>query len=139
MQKIFSAPVVGAILFAALSGVATIAASTPQSQPQIARVSSPLVERGRYLVGPAGQCSDCHGNKLQGAPIGLLAPSAPPIVQRSAPQIAGLPMFNDDAEALHFLETGELPGGKHARPPMPKYRYDHADAVAIVTYLKTLR
>jgi mono/diheme cytochrome c family protein len=96
------------------------------------------IERGRYLVGPAGQCSDCHGANLQGGPIGLLAPTLPPIVQRNAPKIAGLPMFHDEPTAVHFLETGELPGNRHARPPMPHYRFNHDDAVAIVAYLKSL-
>jgi mono/diheme cytochrome c family protein len=91
------------------------------------------------LVGAAGQCSDCHGNELHGSSIGFLAPDLPPVVQRKAPKIAGLPMFDDEAAAAHFLETGKLPGGAHARPPMPQYRFEHNDAVAIVRYLKTLR
>jgi mono/diheme cytochrome c family protein len=122
-----------AILIAALSSVAAARAFSA------AHVASAVAERGRYLVGAAGQCSDCHGDKLRGASLDFLAPDLPPIVQRKAPKIAGLPMFENDAAAAHFLETGELPGGAHARPPMPKYRFDHNDAVAIVTYLKMLR
>ena len=126
-----------AVLAAALS---SIAAARAFNVPHRAHaVSSGAIERGRYLVGAAGQCSDCHGAQLQGASIDFLAPDLPPIVQRKAPNLAGLPMFADDAAAAHFFETGELPGGAHARPPMPQYRFDPNDAVAIVTYLKTLR
>jgi mono/diheme cytochrome c family protein len=126
-----------AILIAALSSVA--AARAFNAAHDASAGSSTAAERGRYLVGAAGQCSDCHGDKLRGASLDFLAPDLPPIVQRKAPKIAGLPMFENDAAAAHFLETGELPGGAHARPPMPKYRFDHNDAVAIVTYLKMLR
>jgi mono/diheme cytochrome c family protein len=137
MRTINVGALAAAILVAALSSVAAARAFNVPHRAQAA--SSPAVERGRYLVVAAGQCSDCHGNTLQGASIDFLAPDLPPVVQRSAPKIAGLPMFDDDAAAMHFLETGELPGGAHARPPMPQYRFDHNDAVAIVTYLKTLR
>lgn len=101
--------------------------------------SSAAVGRGRYLVGAAGQCTECHGEKLQGASLNFIAPNAPPVVQRKAPKIAGLPMFADASAATDFFETGQLPGKAHARPPMPRYRFNHYDAVAIVAYLKTLR
>jgi mono/diheme cytochrome c family protein len=95
-------------------------------------------DRGRYLVVDAGQCADCHGKALEGAPLDFLNPALPPIVQRQSPKIAGLPMFSSDADATHFLESGELPDKSHARPPMPQYRFSHDDAVAIVAYLRTL-
>ena len=133
MRKTISASIGAMTLIAGLSSLA-VAKSFPGSVAQ-----SPPVERGRYLVGAAGQCSDCHGMKLQGASLDFIAPNMPPIVQRKAPKLAGLPMFDNEAAAAHFLETGELPDKKHARPPMPQYRFKHDDAVAIVTYLKTLR
>ena len=97
------------------------------------------VERGHYLVVPAGQCMDCHGPTLHGGPLtSFLNPALPPSVTRRAPKIAGLPMFRSDSDAIHFLHTGQLPGGGHARPPMPQYRFSRDDASAIVTYLRTL-
>jgi hypothetical protein len=72
-------------------------------------------------------------------PLDFLNPNLPPVVQRKTPQIAGLPMFSDDAAAANFLQTGELPDKTHARPPMPQYRFNHDDATAIVAYLRSLR
>jgi mono/diheme cytochrome c family protein len=137
MRTMIVGALAAAILITALSSVARARAF---NEPRRAHaVSTPAVERGRYLVVGAGQCSDCHGAQLQGESIGFLAPDLPPVVQRKAPKIAGLPMFENQAAATHFFETGELPGGAHARPPMPQYRFHLNDAVAIVAYLKTLR
>ena len=94
------------------------------------------VSRGHYLTGGAGQCSDCHGPQLQGAPIAFLKPGLP-VLYRS-PRIAGLPQLSA-TDATRFLETGVLPNGRHARPPMPQYRFNHDDAAAIVAYLKSLK
>jgi hypothetical protein len=56
----------------------------------------------------------------------------------AAPKLAGLPQLSN-AEATAFFQTGMLPGGKPARPPMPQYRFNHDDAAAIVAYLKSLK
>lgn len=84
----------------------------------------------------AGKCSDCHGPQLQGASLDFLKPGMP--VQYSAPKIAGLTTLSS-ADATKFLETGVLPDGNQARPPMPQYRFNHDDATAIVAYLKSLK
>jgi mono/diheme cytochrome c family protein len=97
---------------------------------------SDLVARGRYLVGPAGQCADCHGANLHGQNLGFLKPGMP-VAYRSA-DIAGLKQLSD-AAAVKFFETGILPSGKSAAPPMPQYRFNAADAQAIVAYLKSLK
>jgi len=94
------------------------------------------VERGKYLVGPAGQCADCHGATLMGAPMDP-GPPGVPWAKRSA-NLRGLPMFVTDAAAIAYLETARLPGGKHARAPMPQYHFNAADATAIVAYLRSL-
>jgi mono/diheme cytochrome c family protein len=94
------------------------------------------VARGRYLVMSAGKCSDCHGKQLQGGPLEFLKPGMP--VVYAAPKIAGLPQLSS-AAATTFLQTGILPGGQSARPPMPQYRFNHDDAAAIVAYLKSLK
>lgn len=99
--------------------------------------SDALVARGHYLVEMAGKCSDCHGAKLTGSTLDFLSPALPPIVQRKAPRIAGLPQLSK-SQAVAFLHTGMLPGGHPARPPMPEYRFSVADATAIVAYLKSL-
>jgi len=84
----------------------------------------------------AGKCSDCHGEHLQGSSLNFLKPGMP--ILYYAPKIAGLPQLSV-TEATTFLQTGILPGGKHALPPMPQYRFNHSDAAAIVAYLKSLK
>ncbi|MBV9056808.1 MAG: c-type cytochrome [Candidatus Eremiobacteraeota bacterium] len=102
-----------------------------------AQTSTDQIARGQYLVMSVGKCNDCHGPKLQGSSlIGLLKPGMP-FAYRS-PKIAGLPQLST-ADAVTFLQTGRLPGGARARPPMPQYRFNHGDAAAVVAYLKSLK
>jgi hypothetical protein len=56
-----------------------------------------------------------------------------------APGIAGLPTFATDEQAMKFLETGANTLGKRAMPPMPQFRFNHDDAVAVVAYLRSLK
>jgi mono/diheme cytochrome c family protein len=83
-------------------------------------------------------CIDCHGVDLKGAPSHGSGPPSGPWA-KAAPAIAGLPMFAKDADAMQFLETGKLPDGASARPPMPQYRLDAADAAAVVAYLHSVK
>jgi len=117
------------------------AASGGKSQAQIAR--------GEYLVKGIGQCGDCHtpftptggfvmdkwlqGKKLE---FGPLIPI--PIWADTAPNIAGLPGW-DTEKAVQFFMTGLAPNGAPARPPMPAYHMNRADAEAVVAYLKSLK
>jgi mono/diheme cytochrome c family protein len=89
--------------------------------------SDAVLKRGAYLVGPAGQCRDCHGQGLHGGH------------QIPAPNLAGLKMFPRDADAIRFLETALTPAGTHAAPPMAHYNFDASDATAIVAFLRQLR
>ncbi len=98
--------------------------------------STLLVERGRYLATGAGQCLDCHGRALTGAPLRFPVPPTADFTKH-APRIAGLPHLTI-AQAERFLETGSLPNGRHARHPMPAYRFDRDDAAALAAYLKSL-
>ena len=106
-----------------------------------------LVKRGQYLVDAAGACADCHTVRdwkgaldrdhwLQGAKLDFKPARLMPWADY-APGIAGLPKFATDAEAVAFLETG-LHNGKKCAPPMPQYRFSHDDAVAVVSYLRSL-
>ena len=56
-----------------------------------------------------------------------------------APPIAGLPSYANDADAVKFFETGLTANGKPAQPPMPPFRLNHDDAVAVVAYLRSLK
>jgi mono/diheme cytochrome c family protein len=103
-------------------------------------------ERGRYLVQGVGMCGDCHtprdekgvpipGKELSGAPIEF-KPLHPMPWANTAPEIAGLPGWNDE-EVVTFLITGKL-NGKEPSPPMPRYRFSKPDARSIVAYLRSL-
>ena len=102
-----------------------------------ARAAELSLERGRYLVTRVGMCADCHGPGLRGANLAFLAPGLPPAVARKAPRIAGLPQLSS-AQAVNFFQSGLLPNGRQARPPMPAFRLRADDARAVTAYLKSL-
>jgi len=140
---------------ACLAGAMLLTAAPPQDKATTAPKSSAndpnagLIARGKYLVGPAGQCADCHNpmdkkgqpvkaQALQGAPI-MFKPTVPvPGWADMSMPIAGLPTMASDADAISFFTTGKHLDGKTAAPPMPQYRFSKKDAEAIVAYLKSL-
>lgn len=143
-------------LGACFAGALALSAASPQSKPAPAKDSkaaadpkAALVARGKYLVGPAGQCADCHtpmdkqgrpikGQALQGAPL-MFKPTVPiPGWADTSLPIAGLPTMASDEDAISFFTTGKHLDGKTASPPMPQYRFGKKDAEAIVAYLKSL-
>jgi len=126
------------LLFAAacLLG-ATLVVGRPGAAPAVADVASPaIVARGEYLTHGAGQCIDCHGADLHGAPMHTPPNSG---MATFAPSLAGLTMFASDADAIAFLTTTKLPNGANALPPMPRYMFHTEDAAAIVAYLRSLK
>jgi hypothetical protein len=50
-----------------------------------------------------------------------------------------LPTYARDDQAIAFFETGTNSLGKPALPPMPQFRLNHEDAVAVVAYLRSLK
>lgn len=110
--------------------------------------SDPTVERGRYLVESVAMCGDCHTPRIRTGDLDrdkwLLGstlpfkPTYPMPFAPVAPPIAGLPNFQNDELAIRFFETGKNADGKHAKVPMPQFRFDHDDAVAVVAYLRSL-
>jgi len=133
-------PVVVAIVSLCLVVNSGAAAPPGRTQAQIAR--------GEYLVKAIGQCGDCHtpmtitggfvmekwlqGKKLEFAPLVPI-----PIWADTSPNIAGLPGW-DREKAVQFFMTGLAPNGQPARPPMPAYHMNRADAEAVVAYLQSL-
>lgn len=107
-----------------------------------------LLQRGRYLVENVGMCADCHTPRNQrgefiaeqsllGSPLAF-TPSVPlPAWAPIAPPIAGLLTMNE-AEAVRFFREGVRPNGSRPLPPMPEFRFNEADATAVVAYLKSL-
>ncbi|MBI2815989.1 MAG: c-type cytochrome [Acidobacteria bacterium] len=136
------------LVLAIFSVAATIVAQSPKPGP--ARQDNlPKVARGKYLVEEVAMCSECHTPRnergelnrsrwLQGGPLYFRPVRPNPDWALEAPNIAGLPGWNE-AAAIRFFETGRDWAGKLPRPPMHQYRLPRADAEAIVAYLKTLR
>ena len=115
--------------------------------PAVAEAQS--LTRGKYLVERISLCNDCHtprddkgqlimSRTLQGAPIGS-QPIHPMPWADTAPPIAGLPGHYTEEQMVAFLESGKRPDGSMTKPPMPPYRFDHEDALAVVAYLRSLK
>lgn len=131
----------GVLAVATLSHTAAAQTKSDSKQKQIAH--------GEYLVKVIGQCGDCHtpmnekgefiqGEWLQGKKLDF-APTVPmPVWADTSPNIAGLPGW-DHQKAVQFFMTGLAPNGQPARPPMPAYKMNRADAEAVVDYLESLR
>ena len=141
MKRIIFAAGTAAALCLAMAMQLSAAPEASKKQTQIAR--------GEYLVTAIGQCGDCHtpfnqmggfvmekwlqGKKLE---FGPLVPM--PVWADTSPNIAGLPGW-DTGKAVEFFMTGLAPNGQPARPPMPAYKMNRADAEAVVAYLKSLK
>ena len=106
------------------------------------------VEHGRYLVQNVGLCGDCHtprddhgqpieSRALEGANLSFKPLGPVPNWAGYAPPLVGLSGFTDD-QMVTFLTTGKDPSRNLPRPPMPAYRFNKKDAVAVVTYLRSL-
>ena len=110
---------------------------------------SAQIEHGKYLVERVCLCGDCHSPRndkgefdraqwLQGELISF-KPDHPMPFAAIAPPIAGLPSYAKDEAALKFLETGTNAVGKRAMAPVPPFRFNHEDALAVVAYLRSLK
>jgi hypothetical protein len=105
------------------------------------------IKHGQYLVERVGMCADCHTPRTEKGEYDRTAwlqgdvlefkPLHPMPFAAVAPQIAGLPTMPTDALAIRFLETGTNALGKTSLPPMPQFRFEHDDAVAVVAYLRS--
>lgn len=110
------------------------------------------VARGKYLVNEVAKCGDCHtargadgqpdaakhlkGSTLEFQPIGQI-----PGWHKTTPDITSTSRIWErwkEEGMVKFLETGLNPRGHAADPPMPAYHLSHADAQAVVDYLKSL-
>jgi len=137
MQK--TLVVAAAILFS-VPGVA--------QKAKLGTPSPAMVARGKYLVNSVAMCNDCHTphdekgelvqeKLLQGTPLAFKPTIPMPVWADKSPNIAGLPGWEKDA-AIKFFMTG-IADNLPARPPMPQYRFNLADAEAVVAYLKSLK
>ncbi|HEX5398102.1 MAG TPA: c-type cytochrome [Verrucomicrobiae bacterium] len=110
--------------------------------------SDAQIQRGRYLVENVAMCADCHTPRddkgqfdrsqwLQGNLLEFKPDDKKPWAAVAVP-IKGLPGFTEE-QAVKFLETGIDASGKTAMRPMPQFRLNHEDAVAVVAYLRSLK
>jgi len=136
------------LVFPMLFLTAALAASIGSTKPNNPPADKIEVERGRYLVEEVAKCAECHTRRnargeldreawLQGAPIWIMPVRPIPNWADHAPALAGLPSFTEE-EAERVLEKGIGPEGETLRPPMHIYHMSHADARAIIAYLKSL-
>jgi mono/diheme cytochrome c family protein len=132
------------IVLAALA----VAPSAGWTKPQSPAADKSEIERGRYLVEDVAMCGECHTPRnaqgeldrnawLQGAPIWIMPVRPIPNWAERAPALAGFPSFTEE-EGERVLERGIGPEGETLRPPMHIYHMNHADARAIIAYLKSL-
>jgi mono/diheme cytochrome c family protein len=139
----------GALSLLSPDGSAAQAQAPPPAQKGTrAESQESLVARGQYLVDNVGMCSECHTSRdannnldnsryLQGAPTWIMPVHNVTNWAWRAPAIAGLEGFTD-AQAETVLEKGVGPNGLAIHPPMHIYHMNHADAQAIVAYLRSL-
>jgi mono/diheme cytochrome c family protein len=122
------------------------AAAEQKSAAQAPAQSS--IDRGRYLVEDVAMCEECHtprdmnGNldesrRLQGAQIWIMPVHSNPNWANNAPPLAGFGEYSDQ-QGEDVLERGIGPNGETIRQPMHIYHMNHADAQAIIAYLRSL-
>lgn len=106
------------------------------------------VERGRYLVEEVAKCAECHTPRnergelrtdawMRGATVWIRPVAKIPNWADHAPALAGFPSFTEE-QGERVLEKGTGPEGEVLRPPMHIYHMNHADAKAIIAYLRSI-
>jgi mono/diheme cytochrome c family protein len=135
------------------AGIAATILITPANRPVSAAQTNSAaadkgeVERGRYLVEEVAKCPECHTPRnergelradawLRGAPIWIRPVAHITNWADNAPSLAGFPSFTEE-QGERILERGTGPEGEELRPPMHIYHMNHADAKAIIAYLKS--
>src|SRR5439155_18166190 len=104
-----------------------------------------------YLTDHVAPCGNCHTPKrdtgqpdptrmLQGTTLPDRPKEETPNWADQSPDIArsGLAGTWDEGAMVKFLMTGVDPDGKRARAPMPAFRLNKDDAVAVTQYLRSL-
>ncbi len=102
------------------------------------------IERGRYLVEEVAKCAECHSRVtreeilersrwLKGG-ANWIMPTHPTPMMSGAGGVSG---FTQE-QGEQVLEKGLGASGQALQPPMHIYHLTHADAVAIIAYLRSL-
>ena len=136
------------LIFGAQSARVLSGAQNTQTRATDTRAADTQLARGRYLVEEVAKCSECHTPRdadmqlersqwLQGAPIWIQPSRHIENWAQFAPSLAGLPGYSDE-QMERVLEMGQAASGRAIQPPMHVYHLNHADAQAIVAYLRSL-
>lgn len=126
----------------ALGSAAAVTFAFQSSTTAALGANGAQIAQGKYLVTRVAGCGDCHSASLHGGPLGFKPVGAmPPGMhwEPNAPNIVKLLKSGSADKWAKFLETGVDPHGGHADPPMPQFRLNHADAQAVVAYIRTLK
>ncbi|MFZ3201459.1 MAG: c-type cytochrome [Candidatus Acidiferrales bacterium] len=152
MKKFYRCALGALILLAAGMAASNLlsreSSAAPEQKSPAAAAPQGAVERGKYLVEDVAMCQECHtprdssGNLdqsrwLQGAPIWIMPVHATSNWAMRAPGLAGFQGFTDEQGEM-VLEKGLDPNGLPIQPPMHIYHMNHADAQAIIAYLRSL-
>jgi mono/diheme cytochrome c family protein len=149
MRKILLAMFSLVLFLVARSSVVVSGAQSAQTaQKAPARVSDNDAGRGRYLVEEVAKCSECHTPRdaqnqldrsrwLQGASIWIEPVHNVSNWAQFAPSLAGLSGLSDE-QMQRVLEKGQAANGRDIQPPMHVYHLNHADAQAVIAYLRSL-
>jgi mono/diheme cytochrome c family protein len=143
-MKRWMAAALGALVVAGLAVLAGGQRPDPGG-PEAARAA-----RGEYLVKQVAMCVQCHSPRddrgeldyerlFQGAPIPVKSPWTRQEWAPQAPSLAGLPGGWSEEQLPNFLQTGKDINGRGPRRPMPPFRMNREDALAVAAYLKSLR
>ncbi len=148
--SIFASLVVlsAAVMLAASSPARQNAPKPPAKQAKSGASTSSDVDRGRYVEEEVARCWECHDPvgddgipdrtaHLQGGPIWIQPVHPMGNWSENAPKLAGLASYTDD-QMTFVLEKGIGVNGRTIQPPMHVYHLNHADASAIIAYLRSL-
>jgi mono/diheme cytochrome c family protein len=150
----FSFVVLPAMLLAGLTSAeiasrqSAAQSTAKQAQQTSGNASQAEVARGRYIVEEVARCPECHsprdaqGNPdqtrwLQGAPIWITPVHPDSKWADRAPALAGFPGYTQ-VQGEQILEMGRSATGGLLQPPMHPYHLTHADAQAVIAYLRSL-
>jgi mono/diheme cytochrome c family protein len=114
---------------------------------------SAVLARGKYLVEEVAKCQECHTVRtatgeldrskwLKGGALDVKPAGEIPKWHASAPDITSTSQLWDRWKlegVAKFLETGKNPRGNPADRPMPAYTMSHDDAIAVATYLQSVK
>jgi mono/diheme cytochrome c family protein len=150
----FSFAVLPAMLLAGLTS-AELTSRQSAAQPTAKQAhqtsgnaSQAEVAHGKYIVEEVARCPECHsprdaqGNPdqtrwLEGAPIWITPVHPDSKWADRAPALAGFPGYTQ-AQGEQILEMGRSATGGPLQPPMHPYHLTHADAQAVIAYLRSL-